>query len=421
MITGRTGVLHDRNFLLLWGGNGISRMGTFGARLCYPVLALEVSGSPIVAGWVSFAASVPNLVCYAHAGIVADYADRRRTMLRCQLLAVLASVTLVGWLLLGGGHTPLVLAAVALVEGVVFAYFAPAEVAAVRDLVPREQYAQAFSYYEAEQPAAILVGRVLGAALLGWARWAPFLANLLSSVLSLGSISALQGDFAPVVRFGPQQQSFWGRTREGLSWVRRSRFVALATVATAVANVLFQVTILLLIVQSRQEGRPTWLLGIILSSAGAGGILGAALAPRITRAFGPNRAFVIGLWLWALALTPMALTGNPVVLTVSWCGVGGVGTVVAVVNTLSRIEAVPPEALGRVVGLLSVIGDGAVPLGAAVGGYVIATWGVADTARLLPVTVAVLAVGAAALVRRLPAAPEAGRTTPAALPARTAD
>ena len=46
------GVLHQRNFLLLCAGNGISLMGNFGARLCYPIVALEITGSPVLAGGV---------------------------------------------------------------------------------------------------------------------------------------------------------------------------------------------------------------------------------------------------------------------------------------------------------------------------------------------------------------------------------
>ncbi|MDH6132386.1 MFS family permease [Kitasatospora sp. MAA4] len=397
----RTSVLRDRNFLLLWGGNGISLMGTYGARIAYPILALEVSGSPVTAGWVSFASSGPSLLFYVHAGIVADYADRRRTMLCCQLVGAATSATLALWILVGAADLPEVLVAVALCEGVLFAYFSLAEVAAIRDLVPRAQYGLAFSLYEAEQPAAILVGRVLAAALLELARWIPFAGNFLSYLLSLGTITALRGDFGPVAaRSATGAESFRSRAREGFSWIRQSRFVAVSTVATGATNALFQVTILLLMVESRQEGRPEWVVGIILASAGAGGVVGAALAPRITRSFAPRRVFVAGLWLWAATLLPMALTANPVVLTLSWCGVGAVGTVVSVVNTLGRIGAVPPDALGRLVGLVSLITSGAVPLGAALGGYVIACWGVRATAWALPAVVVVLAAGSGLVLRR---------------------
>lgn len=393
MSPGRTGALHNRNFLLLWAGNGVSLMGTFGARICYPILALDISGSPVLAGWTTFAATVPGLLFYAHAGVVADFRDRRRTMLHCQLLGAAASALLTAWIVTGAAFLPAVLVVVALVEGTAFAYFSLAEVAAVRDLVPKDQYPAAFSLYEAEQPAAILMGRVLGAALLGAARWAPFAGNLASYAASIGSVSAMRGDFGPVVSgSAARRESFWSRTREGISWVRRSRFLGASTIATAVANALFQITILLLIVQSHQEGRPAWVLGVVLSSAGVGGVIGAALAPRLTRAFAPGPVFVAGLWAWALVLTPMALTSYPVVMAVSWCGVGAVGTVVAVVNTLNRIEAAPPEALGRVVGLVSLVTDGAVPLGAALGGYALATWGTRTTAWLLPISLAVLAL-----------------------------
>ncbi|MDH6144368.1 hypothetical protein P3T35_006410 [Kitasatospora sp. GP30] len=69
-------------------------------------------------------------------------------------------------------------------------------------------------------------------------------------MLSIGSISALKGNFAPLPAQSTltRPKSFLGRTREGLSWVRKSRFIGVSTIATGVANVLFQITILLLIV-----------------------------------------------------------------------------------------------------------------------------------------------------------------------------
>ncbi|WP_307794128.1 MFS transporter, partial [Actinacidiphila bryophytorum] len=271
----RTGVLRNRNFLLLWSGNGASLMGTFGARLCYPILTLDISGSPVLAGWTTFAATVPGLLFYAHAGVVADFCDRRRTMLRCQLLGAAASAVLTGWILAGGPALAGVVVGVALVEGAAFAYFGLAEVAAVRDLVPEEQYPAAFSLYEAEQPAAILMGRVGGAALLGAARWAPFAGNLASYALSLGAVSAMRGDFSPVAdRRAERREPWWTRMRDGLAWVRRSRYLGASTLATAAANALFQVTILLLIVQSHQDGRPAWSVGVTLAGAGVGGVAG---------------------------------------------------------------------------------------------------------------------------------------------------
>src|SRR5580698_9697665 len=212
MSTEQSGLLRDRNFLLLCGGNGISLMGTFGARLCYPILALEITGSPVLAGWVSFAATVPNLLFYAHAGAVADYSDRRRTMLLCQVLGALVAAVLTVWVIVSGPFLPVLLVTAPLLEGIFLAYFALSEVAAIRDLLPEAQYAAAFSYYEAEQPAAILTGRALGAAALGLARWVPFAGNLVSYAVATGCISAIRGDFSPVViRPSRRGESRWNQ------------------------------------------------------------------------------------------------------------------------------------------------------------------------------------------------------------------
>jgi hypothetical protein len=83
------------------------------------------------------------------------------------------------------------------------------------------------------------------------------------------------------------------------------------------------VTILLLIVQAHQDGRPAWSVGVTLAGAGVGGVGGAVPAPRLARGRAPESVFVAGLWAWALALTPMAVTSDPVVMAVCWCGGAG--------------------------------------------------------------------------------------------------
>ncbi|MEU0936037.1 MFS transporter [Embleya sp. NPDC005971] len=409
MSGGPAGVVRNRDFLLLWSGNGLSLIGSFGARVAYPILALEISGSPVLAGWVSFAVSIPTLLCYVHAGVVADYANRKRTMFRCQLLGATVSAALTLWIVFDGVALPAVLVTAALLEGVIFSYFSLAEVAAIRDVVPEAQHASAFSLYEMEQPAAILLGRLSGAASVGWIRWFPFAANFLSYVVSAGFLAGIRSE--KISRVSPRpatEDSFRSSVRAGFSWVLGSRFITVSTVLTGVANVVFQVTILLLIVQAQQERWPGWVIGVVLAAAGVGGTLGAVAAPWITRRFSPYSVYPVALWAWVVALLPMALTTNPFILAVAWCAVGAVGTVIAVLNTLSRIDLVPPEVLGRVIGIISLITSGAIPLGAALGGYLLAGWSTGTVAWTLPVTVALLALVGGMLLRHARKADEPG-------------
>jgi hypothetical protein len=45
---------HNRNFLLLWGGQLISWIGTGVSHLAFPLLTLALSGSAAQAGFVAF-------------------------------------------------------------------------------------------------------------------------------------------------------------------------------------------------------------------------------------------------------------------------------------------------------------------------------------------------------------------------------
>jgi MFS family permease len=387
-------ILRNRNFMLLWSGNSVSLLGTSGVRIAYPLIVLAISGSPVLAGWVTFAVNLPSLLLQIPAGIVADFWNRRHTLLVCQAVGLaatgLATVTIIyrppglTFLLMGTGF----------IEGSIVVFYGLAELGAIRDVVTEEERPAAFSFYEAEQPASILVGRALGAALFGVARWLPFAADAISYVFCLGTLSGVP---SRLLLPRPQQEVHHrgptgSRIREGLRWAWSLPFVRASTLIAGCANVIFQTVILLVIVLAREKREPTWVVGVVLACTGVGGVLGSIAAPWITRRFRPQSVYIAGLWTWVLLLVPVALNVNPYLLAVAWCGVGAVGTVSSVALTIYRVGAVPDAVLGRVVGAVAIITDGAVPIGAVIAGYILAGWGAQVTGWILFTSMLTLAL-----------------------------
>ncbi|MBF6468154.1 hypothetical protein IU427_23630 [Nocardia beijingensis] len=76
----------------------------------------------------------------------------------------------------------------------------------------------------------------------------------------------------------------------------------------------------------------------------------------------------------------MALSADPFVLAACWFGVGGAGVVSNVALTISRLDVIPEQTLGRAVATMTLSCDGAVALGA---GYLLFAVGAVATRWLV--------------------------------------
>lgn len=380
-----TKVYTNRDFMFLWSGNATSVVRSYGVRIAYPLLVLTVTGSPTLAGWVGFSISLPGLLFQIPAGIAADYWNRRRTLLLCQLAGLAATSMAAMMIFFKMPDLALLLNATAFVEGSASVFFNLSELGAVRDVVSVEQRPAAFSLFEAEQPIAILMGRAVGATIYGVARWLPFVANAASYLCCIGTLSAMRGDFSgrrdePPPVTGRRR---WSDVWAGVRIVWSQPFLRASTAITGATNTIIQAVILLILLQLKDGGRPSWTVGVVLAAAGAGGLCGSFAASRLIRRYLASTVYAGALWVWAVLLLPVALSSDPYVLAIAWCGSGAVGTVVAVALTMYRVNTIPEGALGQAVGAASVVIDGAVALGALLAGYLLSSCGAATTGWIL--------------------------------------
>ncbi|MFI9415236.1 MFS transporter [Nocardia gamkensis] len=400
------GIGANRKFLLLWSGSVASLVGFHGVRIAYPLLVLAVTGSAAAAGWIGFALSVPSLLFQSYAGMVADGPNRLRTLLRCQLIGLIATCMTVTAV---AAHLPglrLILTAAAFAEGAVYVFASLAELGLVRDLVTRAQRPAAFSFLEAEQPIALLIGRAVGAAVFSAARWLPFAANAASYLYCIGVLRVIaRGTPNPGQSTPPTDRSAVRRIAEGVDITWTEPFLRLSTALTGLSNVVIQVVLLLIMVELKDSGHPAWTAGVVLGTAGVGGLLGATAAAWLTERFSPHQIFQGAFWAWTALLTPIAVSSNLLVLAVCWCGVGGIGVVSSVALTVYRADAVPEDVLGRAMATMALVFDGAVAVGALTAGYLLTTLGVVPTRWTVLVAMLTLAMYASTQVERRPREP----------------
>jgi MFS family permease len=84
----------NRDFNLIWIGQAASTLGSRITALALPLLVLAIGGSAADVGLVSFAATAPYLLLQIPAGAIVDRHDRRRLMIACDTIRLLALVSL---------------------------------------------------------------------------------------------------------------------------------------------------------------------------------------------------------------------------------------------------------------------------------------------------------------------------------------
>jgi MFS family permease len=382
----------NRDFTLLWSGQALSMLGSRVTTLAYPFLILSLGHSAAAAGAVGFVATLPYLLFQLPAGVWVDRVDRKRLMIGCDVVRGSALAVLA--LTVALGRPPLwEIGAIAFVEGTMFVVFNAAEHSAIANVVPAEQLTSAFSLNEARTRAAGLLGAPLGGLLFGVGRVVPFAFDAISYLASVLTLSLIKVEFQ--AERDASKRHFGRELVAGFAWLRRHRFLLDSTVSVSLGNLVVRANQLLVIVLATEHGIAPALVGVMLATAGLGGVVGSLIAPRFQRAFSP-RDVVIGASLaWAVLFPLFTGTTNPYLFGLAWGGAALVGAIWNVVLGSYQLSVTPDHLRGRVASIGSLFGYGAFAVGSVVSGTLIslagtdrATW----TLRIAIVAVAAVTV-----------------------------
>jgi MFS family permease len=398
----------NRDFMLLWSGQLVSALGSAITTIAFPLLVLAVTGSPAQAGLVGFAGTLPFLLFQLPAGGLVDRWDRRRTMLVADAArgVALGSVAVA---YAAGALTVAQIVVVAFVEGTMFVLFTVAEGAALPHVVAPEQLPAALANNEARTRGATLVGQSLGGVLFGLGAAVPFLLDALSYVASLVSLlfirRSLQEERAPAA----ERPALHREIAQGLGWLWRQPFLRAAALLVAGSNFVFQAMVLVVIVLAQDRGASSAMIGVIMGMLGAGGLLGAVVAPWINGHVHARNVVVGVNWVWALLLPAIALAPWPLAIGVVIAGMAFFGPAWNVVIGSYSLALTPDALRGRVKGVQGLVAWGPIPLGSLLGGALL-QWAGGFTATMV-LAVVMLAVAVAATlspaVRHAPSLHEA--------------
>lgn len=392
----------NRDFQLLWAGQAISIIGSRTSQIAYPLLVLAMTGSAAAAGVVGFLGTLPYILLQLPAGAVMDRVNRRRVMVACDVVRLLAlgSIPLAAAV---GRLTLVQVTIVAFIEGTGFVFFRLGEVSAIRIVVPPAQHPEALAQNEARLRAATLLGNPIGGFLFDIGRTLPFLADAVTYVFSLVTLLLIRSPFEEA-RTEHQRRNVVAEVVEGIRWLWGQHYVLIVNTAASVTNALFQVVVLVVIVAERQRGASATVIGLVLAGWGAGGVLGSLAGGWISRRVRVSIVILTTLWLWPLLTPLVGVVGNPIVLAAVMGALASMGAVWNVATSTVYYRLVPDRLIARVSSVGSLTAFGALPVGALAAGILVQAFGPARAGFIAAAGMLVMAAltTAAPSVRRGP-------------------
>jgi len=332
--------LANGRFRLLFAATFASGVGNWLAVVALQVDVYDRTHSGWWVGALLFANILPAVFLGLLLGPLVDRLSRKGLMIASDVgrLGVFAALPFVG--------SPVAIIALALVAGVGTAFFRPAVLAGLPNLVADEQLAGANALLQLVDWTTIAVGPLVGGALT--AASGPHLAywvnagTFAASALLVGRIPArlLQSER----RIG---RGHWGDLAEGFALVRSSRALLCVLVAWSIVMLgSGGVSVAEVFLARRSYGAGDFGFGLLWAGSGVGLVVGGLVAPSLIGQ-GLQTAYVRLLVVFALGIAGAAAAPNVWIgtLAMALSGFGNGGAVVANITLVQR--GAPDQVRGR--------------------------------------------------------------------------
>src|ERR1035437_8006483 len=144
----RPGLLHDRDYVSVLTGQGISALGSAATFVAMPLVVLLLTGSGLLMGLVGILETVPDLLFGLPAGVDADRWDRRRVMIAPDFGRAVLTATIPLAVIAGLPVVPVILIVVGPLN-LLRVLFSAAQNASLPALAGRAPLAAGAGYFEA--------------------------------------------------------------------------------------------------------------------------------------------------------------------------------------------------------------------------------------------------------------------------------
>lgn len=339
----------DRDFVRFWGARQVSVAGSLVTMVALPVLVYRLSGSASLTALTTVLEGLPYVLFGLFSGALADRLDRRRVMVVADLLCAATIVSVPIAYEVGALTIAHVLVA-AFVTQSLFTFFDGGALGALPTLVGRERIGEANAAIWGFGGVLDLSIPMITGVALAVLHPADLLAmdalSFVASALLIRSIRRpLTGDRGHLPPFSARQ--ILTEVGEGVRYLWGHLGVRAMTIIgllQSVAGAGFMALAVPYVDRLLGIGTSGWRFGMVFSAWGVGGILAAAITPRLLRRHTTG-------WVTLAFLPVSAIAGITVTLARHWLLatalmiVWGIAYQVVIINSISYRQQVTPEHL----------------------------------------------------------------------------
>ncbi len=338
-----TAALSERDFRLLWIGQTGSFLGDALVGVALAFAVLELTGSAGDLGLVFAAFALPRVLFTLAGGVWSDRLPRQRVMVACDLIRAAAQAVM-STLLITGNAQIWQLMAFAVVMGSAAAFFTPASIGLMPQIVGAKRLQEANALMSISQSATHIFGPLLSGLIVatigaGWA----FAIDGASFLVSAGFLVAMR---IPLSAPAPRR-TFVSELADGWHEVVSRSWVVACILTFSISNVSLGAFQVLgpLVANREMGGAAAW--GLIGAGASIGGVAGGAVALR----WKPDRPLIPAFLVMLLAQIELLLLVPPFPVLI--VAMGAFVTIASIVisNTLWDTmlqQHIPRDALSRV-------------------------------------------------------------------------
>ena len=350
----------------LWWQVAISSTGDGMFLTAFPLLAASLTRDPGLIAGVTVANRAPWILFSLPFGAVADRFDRRLLMVTADIVRGLVVALLAG-LVIAHDIRVWALYACAFVLGSGEVLHACTSQALIPVVVGHDDLEAFNSGLTAAQAATeTFIGPPIGSALFAITPSIPFIADAVSfggSVVLAARLPDVHGVEKPTTRVRDD-------VREGWRYLFGDPLLSRLAILIGTLNVFYfasEAVLVLYTFDKLHAGKATFTA--LFLAAAVGVVVGQLLIERVRRRFDARTTIVFSIWLWATALTGLTFTSMPVVAVAMWFLLGLGDAFWRVITVTLRQRTTPNHLMGRVNSVHRLFGMGAIPIGAALGGF----------------------------------------------------
>ena len=377
----------DRNFLLLMQGNMVSQIGNLMQTFALSLYVLATYESTTLFASILIVSAIPRLILGPFAGVLVDWFDRKKIIVRLDILSGIA-VTLLSVLYLQLGELPLwSIYSIAIVLSLISTLFGPAVNTVIPSIIKEEDLLEANSIHNMIMTLSSLLAPIIAGVLMSFSAIGVILfVNGISFFIS--AISEYFIDI-PAEHKTPEKINmhvFKKDFVEGLKVIKNSRFILIITFIALALNFaispVFSVGVphilkKVMIIKDYEFGMVNSIMGF---AALLGGLLtakfGAKLSiKKILKLDMIAQPITVAVLTFISSLFFLNLFGSYYIPLVLFIITGFVFVIILTAGNITINTAVqqivPREMLGRVGTVIGTLCGAAIPLGQALFGLMV--------------------------------------------------